>query len=253
MHTMVVQMSIDPSRAHVVTRHLREDIVSWARQQAGIHQRPVAAGPGPKPRHGRRCLRLRARRHSRGARPTQLPPRPRPGLERRGRDRLRAGHLRLTAHRPARPVCEATGDVRRVSRFPGRDHFAAYSCTAPNRGVLGRPESPPAVAARQPPAQPRDPPGRGYPDPYRHSPGRAYYGKKLAQGKTPKEVLRALKCDISGAIFACLQADARCASAATAKSPGWQPGNGSASSAAGSHPAPPVWASPRNVETSPDT
>jgi len=131
MHTMVVQMSIDPSRAHVVTRHLREDIVSWARQQAGIHQRPVAAGPGPKPRHGRRCLRLRARRHSRGARPTQLPPRPRPGLERRGRDRLRAGHLRLTAHRPARPVCEATGDVRRVSRFPGRDHFAAYSCTAP--------------------------------------------------------------------------------------------------------------------------
>jgi len=36
MHTMVVQMSIDPSRAHVVTRHLREDIVSWARQQPGF-------------------------------------------------------------------------------------------------------------------------------------------------------------------------------------------------------------------------
>lgn len=36
MHTMVVQMSIDPSRAEVVARHLREDIVSWARQQPGF-------------------------------------------------------------------------------------------------------------------------------------------------------------------------------------------------------------------------
>ena len=36
MHTMVVQMSIDPSRTDVVTRHLREDIVSWARQQPGF-------------------------------------------------------------------------------------------------------------------------------------------------------------------------------------------------------------------------
>ena len=36
MHTMVVQMSIDPSRTDVVTRHLREDIVNWARQQPGF-------------------------------------------------------------------------------------------------------------------------------------------------------------------------------------------------------------------------
>jgi hypothetical protein len=28
---------------------------------------------------------------------------------------------------------------------------------------------------------------------YRHSPGRAYYDKKLAEGKTPKEALRCLK------------------------------------------------------------
>ena len=68
---------------------------------------------------------------------------------------------------------------------------------------------------------------------YRHSPGRAYYDKKLAEGKTPKEALRALKRQISDAIFTCLQADAR---HAAAKSPGGQPGNGSASSAAGSHP-----------------
>jgi transposase len=44
---------------------------------------------------------------------------------------------------------------------------------------------------------------------HRHSRGRAYYDKKLAEGKTPKEALRALKQQISNAIFACLQADTR--------------------------------------------
>ena len=71
---------------------------------------------------------------------------------------------------------------------------------------------------------------------YQHSPGRAYYDKKLAEGKTGKEALRCLKRQISDAIFACLQADARRAAAAQAKSPGGQPGNHSASRAAGSHP-----------------
>ena len=70
---------------------------------------------------------------------------------------------------------------------------------------------------------------------YRHSPGRAYYDKKLAEGKTGKEALRALKRQISDAIFACLQTDAGPA-AACAKSPGGQPGNHSSSRAAGSHP-----------------
>ena len=71
---------------------------------------------------------------------------------------------------------------------------------------------------------------------YRHTKGRAYYDKKLAEGKTPKEALRALKRQVSDAIFACLQADAQTAAAAAAKSPGGQSGNGSGSSAAGSHP-----------------
>jgi hypothetical protein len=39
---------------------------------------------------------------------------------------------------------------------------------------------------------------------YRHSAGRAYYDKKLAEGKTRKETLRCLKRQISDAIFACL-------------------------------------------------
>jgi hypothetical protein len=45
MHTMVVQMSIDPSRAEVVTRHLREDIVNWARQQPGFLSGQWLLGP----------------------------------------------------------------------------------------------------------------------------------------------------------------------------------------------------------------
>jgi len=70
---------------------------------------------------------------------------------------------------------------------------------------------------------------------HRHSEGRAYYDKKLAEGKTPKEALRALKRQISNAIFACLQAGARPA-AARAEGPGGQPGNDSVASAAGLHP-----------------
>jgi hypothetical protein len=66
----------------------------------------------------------------------------------------------------------------------------------------------------------------------RHSKGRACYDKKLAEGKTPKEALRALKRQVSNAIFACLQTDA----AARAKGPGGQQGNDSVASAAGSHP-----------------
>jgi hypothetical protein len=68
---------------------------------------------------------------------------------------------------------------------------------------------------------------------YRHTKGPAYYDKKLAEGKTGKEALRALKRQISDAIFACPQEDAR---RAAAKSPGGQPGDHSATRAAGSHP-----------------
>jgi transposase len=56
------------------------------------------------------------------------------------------------------------------------------------------------------------------------SEGRAYYEKKLAEGKTHKEALRSLKRQISDAIFARLQADARQAAAARAWGPGGHPG-----------------------------
>ena len=135
------------------------------------------------------------------------------------------------------PVVAAAvlGDVRDVSRFGGRDHFAACNGTAPievssgqrkvyrlsRRGNRRLNHAIHMVAVTQ--------------IRHRHSEGRAYYDKKLAEGKTPKEALRALKRQISNAIFACLQADARRA-AARAKDPGGQQGNDSDSSAAGSHP-----------------
>jgi len=152
---------------------------------------------------------------------------------------VRATGTSLTGLFGAGPVTAAVviGDVRTVSRFASRDHFAAYNGTAPievssgprkiyrlsRRGNRRLNHAIHMVAVTQ--------------IRYRHSEGRAYYDKKLAEGKTPKEALRALKRQVSDAVFACLKADARRAAAAAIKSPGGQPGNGSASSATGSHPA----------------
>ena len=52
-----------------------------------------------------------------------------------------------------------------------------------------------------------------------HSPGRAYYDRKFAEGKTKKEALRALKRRISDALYERLVADA-----ATNAGPGGQTG-----------------------------
>ena len=43
----------------------------------------------------------------------------------------------------------------------------------------------------------------------KHSEGRAYYDKKLAEGKTHREALRSLKRQVSDAVFARLRTDAR--------------------------------------------
>jgi transposase len=150
---------------------------------------------------------------------------------------VRAAGTSLTGLFGVGPVIAAAviGDVRHVARFPGRDHFAAYDGTAPievssggrkvyrlsRRGNRRLNHAIHMAAVTQ--------------IRHRHSPGRAYYDKKLAEGKTPKEALRALKRQISDAIYACLQADARRA-AASASSPGGQRGNDSLTSAAGSHP-----------------
>jgi hypothetical protein len=150
---------------------------------------------------------------------------------------VRASGTSLTGIFGVGPVIAATviSAVRDVSRFPDRNHFAAYNGTAPievssgrrkvyrlsrrgNRRVNHAIHMAAVTQIR-----------------YRHTPGRAYYDRKLAEGKTSKEALRSLKRRISDAIFARLQADAHKA-AARAKGPGGQQGNDSVASAAGSHP-----------------
>ena len=124
-------------------------------------------------------------------------------------------------------------DVRDISRFPGRDCFAAYNGTAPaevssgNRKVYrlslrGNRRMNHAIHMAAV-TQIR----------YRHTKGRAYYDKKIAEGKTAKEALRALKRQVSDAIYQHLKADARRAAAG----PGGYPGNATVASVAGSHPA----------------
>ena len=128
---------------------------------------------------------------------------------------VRASGTTMTSIFGVGPVAAATmiGAVRDVSRFPGRDHFAACNGTAPIE-VSSGPRKIYRLSRRgnrrlnhvihmAAVTQIR----------YRHSDGRAYYDRKLAEGKTPKEALRALKRRVSDAIFAQLQADARRASA----------------------------------------
>ena len=132
------------------------------------------------------------------------------------------------------PVIAATviGDVADISRFPDADRFASCNGTAPIEVSSGsrkiwrlsmrgnrRLNHVIHMAAVTQIA-------------HKHSDGHAYYQRKLAEGKTPSEARRALKRKISNAIYARLLADAR----PRAAGPGGQPGNGSVSSAAGSHP-----------------
>ena len=101
------------------------------------------------------------------------------------------------------------GDVVTVTRFPSRDHFAAYNGTAPvevssgnrkihrlslrgNRRINHAIHMAAITQIR-----------------HKHSDGRAYYDKKIAEGKTHKEALRSLKRRISDAVYARLLADAR--------------------------------------------
>jgi len=151
---------------------------------------------------------------------------------------VRASGTSLTGLFGVGPVIAATviGDVRDVARFGSRDRFAAYNGTAPievssgNRVIhrlslrgnrrLNHAIHMAAITQIR----------------YKHSDGRAYYDKKIAEGKTPKEALRALKRQISDALYRCLKADAARITAASAEGPGGHAGNDSVASAAGSHP-----------------
>jgi transposase len=151
---------------------------------------------------------------------------------------VRASGTTVTGIFGAGPAVAAAvpGDTGDISRFASKDHFAAYNGTAPagvssgNRvihrlSLRGNRRMNHAVHMAAV-TQIR----------HRHTEGRAYYDKKMAGGKTSKEALRALKRQVSDALYKRMKADARRA-AAGAAGPGGHPGNGSVASAAGLHPA----------------
>jgi transposase len=136
------------------------------------------------------------------------------------------------------PVVAAVviGEAADPARFASRDHFAACNGTAPvevssgNRKVhrlsrRGNRRLSHAVhmAAVTQVSQ-------------RHSDGRACYDKKIAEGKTPKEALRALKRQVSDAIYKRLKEDAARTATGSEQGRGGHQGNDSVASAAGSHP-----------------
>ena len=129
----------------------------------------------------------------------------------------------------------AVGQTRDVSRFANRDHFAAYNGTAPievgsgdhhvhrlsRRGNRQLNHAIHIAAITQ--------------IRHAHSPGRAYYDRKLAEGKTKKEAIRALKRRISDALYERLVADA-----ATNAGPGGQTGTTEQASVTGLTPQKPA-------------
>jgi transposase len=122
-----------------------------------------------------------------------------------------------------------TGDV---NRFPGKAHFASWNGTAPidassgdqvrhrlsragNRQINRVLHIMAVVQLRNP------------------TEGRAYYDRKVAAGKTPREAMRALKRRLSDIVYHQMVLDARAAAAG----PGGHTGAATGSSAAGLHPS----------------
>ena len=105
-------------------------------------------------------------------------------------------------------ACALIGYTGSISRFANRDHFAAYAGVAPVEHSCGR------VAHRLSLrghnhlnnaihmvaiSQIRQP----------HSDGRAYFDRKVAEGKTKREALRSLKRHVSNAVYRQLVLDAQ--------------------------------------------
>jgi transposase len=106
------------------------------------------------------------------------------------------------------PVLAATflGEVGDVRRFPTKHHFAAHTGTAPLEASSGQ-----VVRHRLSRAGDRKLNHALYMmamvQVRRPSAGQAYYQRKLAEGKSPKEALRCLKRRLSDAVYRCLVAD----------------------------------------------
>jgi transposase len=108
------------------------------------------------------------------------------------------------------PVLAATflGAVGDIGRFPSKHHFAAHTGTAPLEASSGQ-----VIRHRLSRAGDRKLNHALYMmamvQVRRPSAGQAYYRRKLAEGKSPKEALRCLKRRLSDAVYRCLLADQR--------------------------------------------
>jgi transposase len=124
-------------------------------------------------------------------------------------------------------------DVGDVARFPDRNHFASWTGTAPIDASSGQ-----HLRYRLSRAGNRRLGHVLYMAAFvqlRHdTPGRAYYRRKLAAGKTPMEASCCLRRRLSDAVYRQLVADAR--SQQQNASPGGHPGASPSSSAAGLPP-----------------
>ena len=129
----------------------------------------------------------------------------------------------------------AVGQTRDISRFENRDRFAAYNGTAPIE--VGSGEHHVHRLSRRGNRQLNHAIHMAAITQIRHahSPGRAYYDRKLAEGKTKKEALRALKRRISDALYQRLVADA-----AAKTGPGRQTGTTAQASVTGLTPQQPA-------------
>ena len=127
------------------------------------------------------------------------------------RDAVRASDTSLTDLFGVGPTiaCSLIGYAGDVTRFRNRDQFAAYNGTAPiehssagrvvhrlsrrgNRRLNHAIHMAAICQIRQP-----------------HSEGRAYFDRRVAEGKTKKEALRVLKRHVSNAVYRQLVADAQ--------------------------------------------
>ena len=108
------------------------------------------------------------------------------------------------------PVLAATflGEVGDVGRFPSKHHFAAHTGTAPLEASSGQ-----VIRHRLSRAGDRKLNHALYMmamvQVRRPSAGQAYYQRKRAESKSPKEAVRCLKRRLLDAVYRCLLADAR--------------------------------------------
>ncbi len=158
-------------------------------------------------------------------------------LHRRMADAVKASGTSVTELFGFGPVgaAIAVGHTRNIARFANRDRFAAYNGTAPievssggrivhrlsRRGNRQLNHAIHIAAITQ--------------IRHAHSPGRAYYERRISEGKTTKEAIRALKRRISNALYERLVADN-----ATNAGPGGQTGTTEQASVTGTAPREPA-------------